>query len=73
MADEAVHMQKIKQAKNDLKRMLSQTEMLLASDNPDIGQVMDLFSRMEEACRSGARHGYNLTFRHQEGANEHAD
>ena len=67
MADEAVHKQKIQQAKNDLKRMLSQAEMFLASDNPDIGQVTDLFSRMEDARRSGFNHGYSLTFRHKEG------
>ncbi len=29
MADEAVHRSKLNEAKNDVKRMLSQTEMLL--------------------------------------------
>ena len=64
-------MRKIQQAKNDVKRMLSQAEMLLATDNPDIGQVTDLFSRMEDTCRMGFNHGYSLTFRHKDGGTGH--
>ena len=66
MSDIAVHRQKVNQAREDVKRMLGETEDILESEAPDYRRLTGLFIHMETACRSGFNQAYQAAFKHQE-------
>ena len=66
MSERAVHEQKAAERKDDVKRMITEAEAILESDDPDYRRLTGLFDHMEGACRSGFRHAYELAFKPHE-------
>ncbi len=56
MSDITTHRQRVEQAKEDVKRMLSEVETILESDGPNYLRLSELFCHMETACWSGSNH-----------------
>lgn len=66
MSNAAMHREKVRQAKEDVRRMPAEAEAILESEEPGYRRLTELFSHMENACRPGFHHGYEVAFKQHE-------
>lgn len=66
MSNAAMHREKVRQAKEDVRRMPAEAEAILESNEPGCRRLTELFSHMEGAVRPGFRHGCETAFKQHE-------
>ena len=66
MSNAAMHREKVRQAKVDVKRMPTEDEAILESNDPGCRRLTELFSHMEGVGRPGFHHGCETAFKQHE-------
>lgn len=66
MSNAAMHWEKARKAKVDVKRMPAEAEAILESNEPGYRRLTELFSHMEGAGRPGFHHGCETAFKQHE-------